>query len=71
MSTVQAAAPPRFLTASELADVLGVTDQTVRVWARTGQVPCRRLPSGTVRFDLDEVTESMDAPPRRKARVAP
>lgn len=50
--------PPEYLTTGEAADVLGVSDETLRRWADDRKVRHVRLPSGQLRFiraDLDAV----------------
>ena len=41
----QIAALPEMLTATEAAHVAGVSDLTVRAWARAGKVPARKVGS--------------------------
>ena len=48
-------ASKRFVTAKELAEVLGVGHRTVLDYCRYGRIPGIRLSGTTVRFDLDEV----------------
>jgi excisionase family DNA binding protein len=43
------------LTARALADMLGVSTETVLRWARRGELPSIRLPGGAIRFDEDAV----------------
>lgn len=38
------------VTAQEIAEILGVTEATVRGWAREGRIPSLRLTPRTVRF---------------------
>lgn len=48
------------LTTAEAADILGVSTSTVVHYADTGQLPCRRLPSGHRRYlraDVEALTE--------------
>jgi len=45
------------LTAREVADMLGVSAETVLRWTRRGELPAIRLPGGAIRYreaDLDE-----------------
>jgi excisionase family DNA binding protein len=52
----------RFLTRSEVADLLGVSPTTVTRWAREGRLPCRKTLGGHHRFDpdvIDQVRERM------------
>ena len=51
----------RHLTNQEVADLLGVTDKTVRRWQRSGRLPHR--PGGQTLL-LDLVTHLGAAPPR-------
>lgn len=44
----------RLLRAREIADVLGVSTETVLRWNRRGELPGFRLPSGALRFRSDE-----------------
>jgi excisionase family DNA binding protein len=37
------------LTAREVADVVGVSSETVLRWARRGELPAIRLPGGAIR----------------------
>lgn len=43
-------ASPRLLTASQVADALDVSSETVLAWARADKIPCIKLPSGQRRF---------------------
>ena len=43
------------LTASDVAEALGVTDETVRQWAKSGKLRYVRLPSGQRRFQRSDV----------------
>jgi excisionase family DNA binding protein len=43
------------LTARRVADLLGVSPETVLRWVRTGKLPALRLPSGQIRFREDEI----------------
>ncbi len=45
----------RLLTARELAEMLGVSTETVLRWTRRGDLPAIRLPSGAIRFREDEL----------------
>lgn len=45
------------LTAREVADMLGVSAETVLRWTRRGELPAIRLPGGAIRYreaDLEE-----------------
>ena len=51
----------RLLTAREVAADLGVEFRTVLKWAKAGELPAFRLPSGALRFresDLDAWLEA-------------
>jgi excisionase family DNA binding protein len=43
------------LTARQVADMLGVSAETVLRWTRKGQLPAIRLPGGAVRFRPDDL----------------
>jgi excisionase family DNA binding protein len=43
----------RLLTAREVAELLGVSAETVLRWTRRGMLPAIRLPSGAIRFRED------------------
>jgi excisionase family DNA binding protein len=43
------------LTAREVADVLGVSAETVLRWTRRGELPALRLPGGAIRFREDDL----------------
>lgn len=45
----------RPLTPAEVADLFGVTVQTVGDWADAGQLPCFRTPGGHRRFRREDV----------------
>ena len=47
----------RLLTARELAELLGVSTETVLRWTRRGTLPAIRLPGGAIRFRQDELDE--------------
>lgn len=40
-------------TAREVAEMLGVSTETVLRWVRAGKLPAVRLPSGQIRFEPD------------------
>jgi len=44
------------ISKKELAKVLNVTERTVDRYRKQG-MPCKVLPTGTVRFDLNEVNK--------------
>lgn len=43
------------LTARHVADLLGVSAETVLRWTRRGELPAIRLPGGAIRFREDEL----------------
>jgi len=60
-----------FLTARQLAEVLQVSESTVRRLAREGRIPCVRLTPRLLRFNLKAVCRALDgsdAPSRQKRR---
>jgi excisionase family DNA binding protein len=42
----------RFVSSRVACDVLGVTSQTLRRWAKTGRIPAIKTPGGHYRYDL-------------------
>jgi excisionase family DNA binding protein len=63
-----------FLTARQLAEVLQVSESTVRRLAREGRIPCVRLTPRLLRFNLRAVYRALDGsnakPKRRPAEEA-
>ena len=62
-----------FLTARQLAEVLQVSESTVRRLARDGRIPCVRLTARLLRFNLKAVYRALDGsdtPSRSKRRHA-
>ena len=61
-----------FLTARQLAEILQVSESTVRRLARDGRIPCVRLTPRLLRFNLKAVYRALDgdaaAPSRRTRR---
>jgi excisionase family DNA binding protein len=49
-----------FLTARQLAEVLQVSESTVRRLARDGRIPCVRLTPRLLRFNLKTVFRALD-----------
>jgi DNA binding domain, excisionase family len=47
----------RWLTLSDVADMLGVHEGTVRRWADTGKLPSYRTPGGHRRFLSEDVIQ--------------
>lgn len=56
------------LTAVELADRLKVKPKTVRLWARQGRIPTRKLSHNILRFSLLEVVAALKAAGRKEGR---
>lgn len=50
------------LTAEELAGRLKIRPDTVKTWARQGRIPAMRLSPKVLRFDFDDVRESLSKP---------
>jgi len=51
-----------FLTARQLAQILQVSEATVRRLARKRRIPSVRLTPHIIRFHLDAVREALDVP---------
>jgi excisionase family DNA binding protein len=51
----------RLLTAREVANVLGVSAETVLRWTRRGDLPALRLPGGAIRFREGALEEWLNA----------
>lgn len=49
-----------FVTARQLAEVLKVSESTVRRLARDGRIPCVRLTARLMRFNLKAVYRALD-----------
>jgi excisionase family DNA binding protein len=65
----KAAARGDFMTARQLAEVLQVSESTVRRLAREGRIPAVRVTSRLLRFRLEAVLEALeDTRPRARAR---
>lgn len=47
----------RLLTARQVAEVLGVSVETVLRWTRRGDMPAIRLPGGAIRYREAELDE--------------
>ena len=43
------------LAAREVADLLGVSAETILRWTRSGVIPAIRLPGGAIRFREDDL----------------
>lgn len=57
------------LTARAVADLVGVSTETVLRWTRRGELPAIRLPGGAIRYREDELEDWLQkrATPRRGA----
>lgn len=53
-----------FLTARQLAEILQVSETTVRRLAQKRRIPCVRLGPRIIRFHLEAVREALDVPRR-------
>ena len=51
-----------FLTAKQLAEILQVSESTVRRMAQKRRIPSVRLTPRIIRFHLDAVREALDVP---------
>ncbi|HEY6806717.1 MAG TPA: helix-turn-helix domain-containing protein [Pyrinomonadaceae bacterium] len=51
-----------FLTAKQLAEILQVSESTVRRLARRRRIPSVRLTPHIIRFHLDAVREALEVP---------
>lgn len=53
--------PQRVLGSSpEVAQLLGVSTETVRRWAKQNKIPSVQLPGGTYKFDMTEIAKLLD-----------
>lgn len=53
--------PERVLgTSPQVAEMLGVSPETVRRWAKQNKIPSIRLPGGTFKFDMTEIAKLLD-----------
>lgn len=57
-----------FLTARQLAAVLQVSESTVRRLAGQGRIPCIRLSSRLLRFNLTAVRHALDVASRNQLK---
>ncbi len=55
------------LTARQVAELLGLSAETVLRWTRRGELPALKLPGGAIRFQPDVLDEWLEerATPRR------
>jgi excisionase family DNA binding protein len=64
----------RLRTAREVADLLGVSSETILRWIRRGELPAIKLPGGAIRFredDLDGWLEERATPTRSLPTTTP
>ena len=71
---MEEAAPPNdkreeFLTARQLAELLQVSESTVRRLAREGRIPSIRLTPRLLRFHLSSVMHALDGSTHTKIRT--
>ena len=57
-----------FLTARQLAELLQVSESTVRRLARDGRIPCVRLTPRLMRFNLKAVCRALDGEAANSSR---
>jgi excisionase family DNA binding protein len=59
------------LTAREVAEILGVSAETILRWTRRGELPAIRLPGGAIRYRESELDGWLEerATPRRGVRT--
>jgi excisionase family DNA binding protein len=64
----------RFVSSRVACEVLGVTSQTLRRWAKTGRIPAIKTPGGHYRYDLSGLivapTPAAPQPKPKKAKPA-
>lgn len=64
------ALPPRLLTTRQAAEVIGVSEGTVRRWVKSGSIPSLKI-EGTTRIDLTFYGSHEMNEHARKARPGP
>ena len=57
--------------ASKIAEIFGVTIQTVQTWTRQGRIPCIRPTQMTVRYRLADVERALTCPATSSGRQHP
>ncbi len=50
----------QLLTARQVADLIGVSPETVLRWTRRGDLPAIRLPGGAIRFREEALSDWID-----------
>jgi excisionase family DNA binding protein len=58
----------RLMTARQVAELLGVSAETILRWSRRGELPAIRLPGGGLRFREDELEDWLATRARRVHR---
>jgi excisionase family DNA binding protein len=51
----------RLLSAREVAERIGLREETIRRWARCGRIPSIRATARTIRFDYGDVVAALRA----------
>jgi excisionase family DNA binding protein len=59
------------LTARAVADLLGVSTETVLRWSRCGSLPSFCLPGGAIRFRQDDLDAWLEGRRRQGERLSP
>lgn len=49
----------KLLSPQQLADSLGLSQRTIRKWARQGKIPCAVREGKVIRFDYDAVIAAL------------
>ena len=67
MTVAPASEPGEWLTTSQAARVAQVSADSIRVWARTGRLPCARTPLGALirREDVERLAAARELGPAR------
>jgi excisionase family DNA binding protein len=52
--------PNEYLSTAQAARLLGVSDETLRRWAEERKIRHTRLPSGRLRFTLEDINASLE-----------
>lgn len=62
MDTTEATLPPapRFVSAEELAKIIGVSVRTIRRWTRERLISCLRAGASAPRYDVSVVTSELN-----------
>jgi excisionase family DNA binding protein len=58
-----------YVRTAEAAEILGVSQNTLRTWAESGKIPVRRNPANGYRLfrraDLEKFLEDIENPPKK------